>query len=155
MVGRNAERRQLQRTSTQHHGTQSPRWPAIRASVHSVNRSSHYSSWEHKAQDRPMYCILPSDTICGTICSPSCACQLYWTVNRLCLFCDHRNCVSTPQVNHNFPDLQVGGQPETYSTVMKTRTAINYCTFLWYHFASSNAGSKTKDPLLLFFITCW
>ena len=42
---------------------------------------------------------------CGTICSLSCACQLYSTVLRLCLFCDYRNCNSTPQVKHNFPDL--------------------------------------------------
>ena len=38
------------------------------------------------------------------ICSPSCACQLYLTVLRLCLFCDYRDCGSIPHTNHNFPD---------------------------------------------------
>ena len=41
----------------------------------------------------------------ATICSPSCACQLYLTVLRLCLFRDHRNYGSTSQVSHNFPDF--------------------------------------------------
>jgi len=41
----------------------------------------------------------------GTAGSPSCACQLYLTVLRLCSFCDYRNCGSTPQANNNFPDF--------------------------------------------------
>jgi len=41
----------------------------------------------------------------GTIRSQSCACQLYLTVLRLCLFHDYRNCGSKPQANQNFPDF--------------------------------------------------
>jgi len=41
------------------------------------------------------------------ICSPSCACQLYLTVLGFCLFCDYRNCGSTSQTSHNFPDFSV------------------------------------------------
>jgi len=44
---------------------------------------------------------------CGTICSPSCACQLYLTVLRLCLFCDYHNCGSAPQANYNFLDFSL------------------------------------------------
>jgi len=51
-------------------------------------------------------CVLLRE-FCGTIGSPPCACQLYLTVLRLCLFCDYRNCGSTPQANHNFPDFSV------------------------------------------------
>jgi len=39
------------------------------------------------------------------ICSPCCAWQLYLTVLSSCLFCDYRNCVSTPRANHNLPDF--------------------------------------------------
>jgi len=52
-------------------------------------------------------CVLPSE-YCGTIGSPSCACQLYLTELQLCLFRDHLNCGSTPQANHNsltFPNF--------------------------------------------------
>jgi len=41
----------------------------------------------------------------GTICNPSCACQLYLTVLRLCLFYDYHNCGNTSQANHNFADF--------------------------------------------------
>jgi len=44
---------------------------------------------------------------CGTIGRASCACQLYLTILRLCLFCDYRNCGSTPQANHNFPGFSL------------------------------------------------
>ena len=45
-------------------------------------------------------------------------CQLHLTVLRLSLFCDYRNCGSTAQANHNFPDFSptnvnfpMGGHP--------------------------------------------
>ena len=42
---------------------------------------------------------------CGTVCSLPCACQLYLTVLRLCLFCDYHNCGSIAEEKHNFPDF--------------------------------------------------
>jgi len=62
---------------------------------------------------------------CGTIGSPSCACQLYLTVHGSCSFCHYRNCVTTgkPQFSWLFPDqcqipwifqvFQVGGHCKT------------------------------------------
>jgi len=54
-------------------------------------------------------CVLPSE-YCGTICSPSCAYQLYLTVLGLYLFCDdHRQTtifVSSPRL-FNFPDFSL------------------------------------------------
>jgi len=44
---------------------------------------------------------------CGTIGSPSYACQPYLTVLRLHLFCDYRNYTSTSQANHNFPNFSL------------------------------------------------
>jgi len=35
------------------------------------------------------------------------ACRLYLTVLKLCLFCDYRNCGTTQQANHSFPDFSL------------------------------------------------
>jgi len=71
----------------------------------------------HVTRFRPITCthfqtrynnnIYTDSECCGTTGSSSCACQLYLTVLRLRLFCDHRNCGTTPQANHNFHDLSV------------------------------------------------
>jgi len=62
---------------------------------------------------------------CGTTGSPSCACQLYLTVLRLCLFCDYCNCITCYGQTHISPTFR--NFPDFYLTNVKFPNFSRFC----------------------------
>jgi len=74
---------------------------------------------------------------------------IYLTVLRLCLYCDYRNCGSTAQANHNFPDqchiprlfqvFEVGGHP-----VIKCIVVTLLCTERWVNWKITGSSRVSR-----------
>jgi len=81
----------------------------------------NFSTYEYLLNHQPPGLRLLLSEHYGTICCPSCACQLHLTVLWLRLFCDYHNCGITARANHNFPyfSLTISNFPDLFMTNVK------------------------------------